>query len=491
MPTNTGTIGLIVILGVPVVAAAVLFLLRGRGVRFAGWIAGASAAISLAAALAMLPALYRGEVPTLAVPWIPAVGIEFDLHVDWLTLPFLVTEAAVTLVAVIYSWGYHEADERSGSFYALLLLFAVGMSGTTLADDMVLFYVFWELMLVASAILILGWGDGERRGPIALKYFIFTHLGSLMVLLGLIILYDATGTDTFSALRAGVALGSGLKRGVIGLFLVGFSVKMAVFPVHLWLPDAHTVAPMPVTIMLAAAMLSMGTYGILRFPLSIFSSADMAPFAVPMMIAGVVSEVYGALMALAERDVKRIIAYSSVSQMGYILFGLGTLTAAGITGATLHVVFHAIVKALLFMGAGWVLKSTGRRRIGELGGLAKQMPLAMVCMGVGALAIAGMPPFCIFDSEWMIFSGGFHTAHIGLSVATLLGSLLTVVYAVQLVIGIFFGSRPEGLTTKESHWAIVVPTVLLAALALIEGIFPGMVFDWVVHELPLLLGGIG
>lgn len=486
---NVEVVALVTILAAPVLTAVILSLLRGRSIRYAGWIAGASAAISLVAALMMLPALYRGEALTLKLPWIPAAGIEFDLHVDWLTLPFLVTESAVTLVAIVYGWGYHDGDERTGYFYALLLLFQVGMSGTTLADDMMLFYIFWELMLVASSLLILVWGDGKRRGAVALKYFIFTHLGSLMVLVGLIVLYDATGTDTFSALRAGVTLDPRLMRMVIGLFLAGFSVKMAIFPFHLWLPDAHTVAPMPVTIMLAAAMLSMGTYGILRFPLSIFSRVDMTPFALPMMIGGVFSEVYGALMALAERDVKRIIAYSSVSQMGYILFGLGTLTADGVTGATLHVVYHAIVKALLFMGAGWVVKSTGRRLITELGGLAKSMPLAAISTGVGALAIAGMPPFCIFDSEWMIFSGGFHTAHIGLSVVTLLGSLLTVVYAVQLVLGIFFGAEQEGLTVKQVHWAIVVPTVFLAVLALVEGLFPALLFDWVGHELPLILGG--
>ncbi len=486
---NVEAVALVTILAAPVLTAVILSLLRGRSIRYAGWIAGASAAISLVAALMMLPALYRSEALTLKLPWIPAAGIEFDLHVDWLTLPFLVTESAVTLVAIVYGWGYHDGDERTGYFYALLLLFQVGMSGTTLADDMMLFYIFWELMLVASSLLILVWGDGKRRGAVALKYFIFTHLGSLMVLVGLIVLYDATGTDTFSALRAGVTLDPRLMRMVIGLFLAGFSVKMAIFPFHLWLPDAHTVAPMPVTIMLAAAMLSMGTYGILRFPLSIFSRVDMTPFALPMMIGGVFSEVYGALMALAERDVKRIIAYSSVSQMGYILFGLGTLTADGVTGATLHVVYHAIVKALLFMGAGWVVKSTGRRLITELGGLAKSMPLAAISTGVGALAIAGMPPFCIFDSEWMIFSGGFHTAHIGLSVVTLLGSLLTVVYAVQLVLGIFFGAEQEGLTVKQVHWAIVVPTVFLAVLALVEGLFPALLFDWVGHELPLILGG--
>ncbi|HUV88150.1 MAG TPA: NADH-quinone oxidoreductase subunit M [Anaerolineae bacterium] len=483
------TVWLAIILGAPLVAAPALFLLRGRAVRAAGWIAGAATAFPLVGALALLPALHRGEVPAFSLGWIPAAGIRLMLHVDWLTLPFLITEAGVTLLAIVYAWGDHRQDERTPSFYGLLMLFAVGMTGTTLADAMFLFYVFWELMLVASSLLILVWGDGERRGPVALKYFILTHLGSLMVLVGLIVLYNASGTDSFAALRAGVALPPALATMVAALFLVGFCVKMAVFPLHLWLPDAHTVAPMPVTIMLAAAMLGMGTYGILRFPLGIFTRAQMEPFAVPMMVAGVISAIYGALMALAEEDVKRIIAYSSVSQMGYILFGLGTLTADGIAGATLHVIYHAIVKALLFMGAGLVVRSTGRRLITELGGLGKAMPLVATCTAVGALAITGMPPFCIFDSEWMIFAGGFHTAHIGLSALTLFGSLLTVAYALWFIGRVFFGPRPEGLTVTRPHWAMVAPTVLLAVLSLVEGIFPATVFDWVFHELPLILGG--
>lgn len=486
---STETIWLVTILGAPMAAALLLFLLHERGARVASWIAGLAATLSLAGAFLLLPALRRGDVPALSFQWIPAANIRMSLHLDWLTFPFLVTEAVVTLLAVVYTWGYHRPDDRTPTFYALLMLFAVGMSGTTLADDMFLFYIFWELMLVASCALIVIWGEGERRGAVALKYFIFTHLGSLMVLVGLLMLYDATGSGSFSALRAGVTLAPGLVVTVTTFFVVGFCVKMAIFPLHLWLPDAHAVAPMPVTIMLAAAMLSMGTYGILRFPLSIFSPAQMAPFAVPMMIAGIVSEIYGALMALAERDIKRIIAYSSVSQMGYILFGLGTLTYDGIAGATLHVIFHAIVKALLFMGVGLVVRATGRRRITELGGLGSAMPLVALCTGTGALAIAGMPPLCIFDSEWMIFAGGFHTAHIGLSILTLFGSLLTVAYALWFVGRIFFGTQPEGLTIDRLPWAMVAPTVLLAALSLIEGVFPAPVFDWVDQALNLILGG--
>jgi len=483
------TLWMVSILGAPLLAAVLLSLLRGRVVRAAGWIAGVAAALSLAGVLALLPSLQRGDVPTLSFEWIPAASIRLALHVDWLTLPFLLTEAAVTLVAVVYAWGYHHTDQRTPFFYALLMLFAVGMSGTTLADDMFLFYIFWELMLVASCALIAVWGEGERAGAVALKYFIFTHLGSLMVLVGLIVFYDATGSASFSLLREGVTLAPAIVGIVITLFIVGFSVKMAIFPLHLWLPDAHAVAPMPVTIMLAAAMLSMGTYGILRFPLSLFSRVQMAPFGVPMMVMGIVSEIYGALMALAEQDIKRVIAYSSVSQMGYILFGLGTLSYDGVAGATLHVVFHAIVKALLFMSVGLVIRATGRRRIAELGGLRGAMPVAALCTGVGALAIAGTPPFCIFNSEWMIFSGGFHTGQFGLAALTLFGSLLTVAYALWFVGRIFFGSRPAGLTVNRSPWTMVAPTVLLAALSLIGGLLPGPIFEWVSNGLSLILGG--
>jgi NADH-quinone oxidoreductase subunit M len=483
------TFWLVTILGAPLAAAALLPLLRGRGVRAAGGLAALASALSLISALALVPALRRGDVPALGFEWIPAAHIRLVLHLDWLALPFLVTEAGVTLVAVIYAWGYHRQDERTPFFYALLMLFAVGMSGTTLAHDMLLFYIFWELMLIASCALILIWGEGERRGAVALKYFIFTHMGSLMVLVGLILLHNATGSDTFSALRAGVTLAPQLVTVVITLFIIGFCIKMAIFPLHLWLPDAHSVAPMPVTIMLAAAMLSMGAYGILRFPLSIFSAARMTPFAVPMMVMGIISEVYGALMALAERDIKRIIAYSSVSQMGYILFGLGTLTYDGIAGATLHVIYHAIIKALLFMCAGLIIRATGRRRIEELGGLGGALPWVAVCTAIGALAIAGAPPFGLFNSEWMIFAGGFRTAHIGLSILTIFGSLLTVAYAMLFVGRIFFGPRPEALTVQRLPWAMLAPTLFLAVLAIVEGLLPAPIFDWAAHELTMILGG--
>ncbi|MGC9394958.1 MAG: complex I subunit 4 family protein [Anaerolineae bacterium] len=492
------TIALFLIVGAPFVTVIALFVFPRRLQPVARWLADGAAALSLAAMFALIPALRRGEVPTIALSWVPAAGIAFDLHIDWLTLPFAITEGAVTLLAIIYAWGSEVNDTRASYFYGLLLLFAVGMAGTTLADDMVLFYTFWELMLIASCALILVWGHASSSGPplrtVALKYFIFTHLGSLAVLVSLVVLYNATGTGRFSALRDGVTLAPQMVTTVITLFILGFCVKMAIFPLHIWLPDAHTVAPMPVTIMLAAAMLSMGAYGILRFPMSIFTIEQMRPFAVPMMIMGILSEIYGALMALAERDIKRIIAYSSVSQMGYILYGMGTLTYNGIAGATLHVIYHAIVKALLFMVVGLVVYVTGKRNIDEVGGLARRMPVTTACAAIGIMAIIAVPPLCVFDSEWMIFAGGLETPYLTLSVITIFGSLLTVAYALWFGSRIFLGKdpteTPDGPPQRvKKPLAMVAPTVLLAALAIIEGLFPAPLFDWVAHELPLLLGG--
>lgn len=486
---------LILVLATPVLAAAFLAVFRKVVTRSAGIIAVAAVFVSLVAAVMLAPGVAQGRFPATTLALDPMPHVELSLRLDWVSMPFLFTEIVVTLLALIYAWGYHNRSSSTPLFYALLLLFSVGMSGTTLADDTVLFYTFWELMLVASVALILIWGDeppgGPRRQSVALKYAIFTHVGSLLVLVAMLVLFDAVGYDSFSRLREGVDLSSRLTSTLIALFLIGFGVKMAVFPLHAWLPDAHTVAPMPVTIMLAAAMLSMGTYGILRFPMSLFGYSAVARFSVPMMVVGVVSEIYGALMALAERDIKRIIAYSSVSQMGYILFGLGTMNADGIIGGTLHVIYHAIVKALLFAVVGIVIRSTRQRHLDDLGGLGRALPLVTVCAAIGILAIAGVPPLCIFDSEWMVFAGGFHTGHIGLAVASLFGSLLTVIYALRFGGKLFLGEFPEGLTVERPPRAMVVPAVLLAAAAILGGLFPGPVVEWVSHELSALLGGLG
>jgi NADH-quinone oxidoreductase subunit M len=248
---------------------------------------------------------------------------------------------------------------------------------------------------------------------------------------------------------------------------------------------------MPVTIILAAAMLAMGTFGVLRFPYSLFPLETIQPFAIWLMIAGLVSEVYGALMALAEQEIKRIIAYSSVSQMGYILFGLGTLTARGMQGAIMHVVYHAIVKAMLFMVVGIIITVTKERDIRNVGGLGGKLPILTACAAIGLLGISGMPPLGIFNSEWMIFAGGFDSGvSIALTVITLIGSLLTLVYALRFFGKIFFGDQQPAEIMEQSPRALLVPTVALTVFLVIEGLLPGPLLAWAAQGLSTVFGGV-
>lgn len=313
-----------------------------------------------------------------------------------------------------------------------------------------------------------------------------------MVLVCLITMYVNFGTANMTEWMAQVSsLPVNMQVFMIIFFLIGFSVKMAIFPLHIWLPDAHTVAPMPVTIILAAAMLSMGTYGILRFPFTFFTLERLQPFAIWMMLAGLVSEVYGALMALAEKDIKRIIAFSSVSQMGYILFGLGTLTIRGMQGAIMHVVYHAIIKGLLFMVVGILIAITNERDIQKISGLGFKFPALCISAAIGVLGISGMPPLGIFNSEWMIFAGGFDSGvSIALTVMTLIGSLLTVIYALRFFGSIFFGKRlPEDLP-KKAPLALVIPTMAVTIFLIIQGLIPGPMLTWAMKGLAGIFGGI-
>ncbi|MFW5713728.1 MAG: complex I subunit 5 family protein [Brevefilum sp.] len=479
------------ITALPVLGVVVLLIWRKATKNQAASIGIISESFALIIPIVLISTLKQNGSVIFSLPWIPNMSISFRLELNWLSIVFLLTEVLVTLAAMIYSLGEKTGEKHSNYYYALLLLFSLGMSGTTLADDVFLFFIFWELMLLASVLLILVWGHGEIRFKVALKYFIITHMGSLIVLVCLITLYVNFGTANMGVWIAQISeLTPNMQVFLISFFLIGFSVKMAVFPLHIWLPDAHTVAPMPVTIILAAAMLSMGTYGILRFPFALFPLETLQPFAIWMMIGGLVSEVYGALMALAERDIKRIIAYSSVSQMGYILFGLGTLTLRGMEGAIMHVVYHAIVKALLFMVVGIIINITRERNIRNISGLGFKYPALCIAAAIGALGISGMPPLGIFNSEWMIFAGGFDSGvSIALTVMTLIGSLLTVIYALRFFGNIFFGDQqPEDLPVK-APLTLIIPTLGVTIFLIIEGLIPGPLLNWAMRGLTMVFGG--
>ena len=480
----------IFVLMIKLIGGVVLITVGSRMRKYARWIALAASIGSLALFISYLPALQAGVNMPFELDYMPELGIKLSLNIDWLSFPFLLTEEFVTIFAIIYSLGYIKTNEKPHLFYGLLLFFSAGMSGTTLANDIFLFYFFWELMLIASALLIVNWGESANRNATALKYFIITHLGSLFVLVALIMVYSQSGIDQFSRLWEAFQINPGSLQLIGSLFLVGFGVKMAIVPFHIWLPDTHSEAPMPVTIMLAAAMLSMGTYGILRFPMSFLTFEQFSVFSFPMMLFGVISEMYGAVMALVEKDIKRIIAYSSISQMGYILFGLGTLTVSGLMGSTLHVIYHAIVKALLFCAAGWIIKETGKRDINDIRRIGNGRLLLTICTMIGALSMVGVPALALFNSEWMIFSSGFQTPYTLLAVVEVLGSILTAAYILRFVGMLFFIPGEETPTREKAPLSVKVATCALAILTVIAGIFPAPLFSYVANEVPLILGGI-
>ena len=470
---------LLVLVGSPWVGGVILALFGRRWGRLNGLLAFCAAAVS-ALAIAIGSDLGREPDLILSWPWIPSMDIAFALRLDALSFPFAVNVLVVSLVAISYGWGYLRTAARVHLTYALLLGFMGSMLGTLLSEDVFLFFMFWESMLVTSSLLLAGWGEGKRVAQVTLKYFIYTQVGSLLILVSLVLLVANTGSSSLAVIPTQLSRLSQVQMTTLtALLLVGFCVKLAVFPLHTWLPDAHAVAPMPVTVMLAAAMLGMGAYGILRFPIATLGVASLRSLQLPLMIVALASEVYGALMSLASRDIKRIVAYSSVSQMGYVLFGLASLTARGIAGATFHIINHGILKALMFMGVGLIIRGTGRRRIDALGGLSNHMPKVVLGLGIGAIAISGMPPFCAFHSEWMIFSAGLSSPYPVLGYLELLAPLLTAAYALWFVFRLAFNPVPPDLVVGQNPRAMRWSFYLLVVAGLLVGLYPSPVYRWV------------
>ena len=274
-----------------------------------------------------------------------------------------------------------------------------------------------------------------------------------------------------------------IQKIVVIAIAIGCAVKMALWPVHTWLPDAHSEAPTPISVLLSGVMIKCGAYGIIRIALIFFGDAFLSLSTVFAVIA-IITMIYGGLLALAQTDVKRLLAYSSISQMGYIFFGISVATAYGLTGALFHIINHAIGKGLLFMCAGALIHQTGTRDLRELQGLAGKMPITAMAVMIGCFSLAGAPPFGGFQSEWMIFAGGFQRPEFALftSVA-LISTLITAAYYLWFIYRVFFGPRPEKLeSVKEAPFTMTIPMLILAFLAVLLGIWPRLATDIIAPE---------
>ncbi|MDP8888331.1 MAG: NADH-quinone oxidoreductase subunit M [Thermoproteota archaeon] len=366
-------------------------------------------------------------------------------------------------------------------YFALYLTFSMGMLGTVLATNLIQFYVFFELMLVPSFFLIAFYGYGARR-RIALMFFFWTHVGAVVLLLGLLAMGFFAGGFDFDTIRANVGnIPAQWLPLIVFALVIGLGVKLAAFLLHIWLPYAHAEAPTPVSALLSPAMIGIGAYGLLRLWMELLTGS-YEQYSLYINMWGLATMIYGGAMALMQDDIKKVLAYSSISQMGYILFGLSSESILGITGGTMMYVTHGLGKAILFMMAGSIILQTGTRSMAKLGGLAGKMPYTAVIAMIGALTIIGIPPTSGFMAEWILFNGVLQTATAEMDplrttmfALGILATVLSSAYILWMFKRIFFGKIPEQLAhVKDSNRYITATMAVFAAMTLIIGVYPDL-----------------
>jgi len=483
---------------IPAVTGLLIYLTRKWLREGLGWLATAATSVSFLLLLSLVPQLMEnhqtGQGPLLfTYSWIEPISVNFGFLIDMVSLPIGLVVAFVSVVSCLYSIKFMEGKPGRAIYYACLLLFATGMIGVILSEDLIQFYLFWELMLIPSYLLIEFWGESERRTSIAFKYFIFSHVGALSMLLGILSIYVYTGTFELMLLPLKSSLiPLSILPIIFTLLLFGFFVKLAVFPVHAWLPDTYSEAPTPVAVMLSGLAIKCGAYGIVRIIFLTFGQTVLQASNF-LAIPGIVTMVYGGVMALAQTDMKRLLAFSSISQMGYILFGFGTTSTLGIQGGLLHIVSHAICKSLLFMCVGSIARQTGTRDIRKLGGLIQKMPTTTIACFIGALSLVGIPPLNAFWSEWMIFGGGISSGKILITFIGAASTMITAGYYLRFLWSISFGPVPKNLSNvKQAPLLLRIPTVILATTSVLLGILPGLTLEFMTpaaEYLSSLIGG--
>jgi NADH-quinone oxidoreductase subunit M len=342
--------------------------------------------------------------------WIPSLGIRYSLGVDGISLLLVLLTALMGAVAVLSSWD--AVHDRLKQYYALLLVLQTGMIGVFVSLDLILFYIFWEVVLVPMYFLIGVWG-GPRKLYAAIKFFLYTLAASVLMLVGILALYfqhfSQFGVLTFDyADLLRVQMPFWLEQAVFWSFFLGFAVKVPMFPFHTWLPDAHTEAPTAGSVILAAVLLKMGTYGFLRFSLPLLPRASATLYIVEALVAlSIIAILYGALVCLAQKDWKRLVAYSSVSHLGFCTLGIFSLNANGIGGSVIQQINHGISTGMLFLIVGVVYERRHTREIADFGGLAHSMPRFAAVFAIAMLSSAGLPLLNGFVGEFTILAGAF------------------------------------------------------------------------------------
>ncbi len=464
----------------PLLGAVTLLCLPKEKTQLVRVVAAISAGGAFLASL-WLWAHYDASTPDFKflerMSWVPAFNIQYLMGVDGLSLALVVLTTLLTLLSIIASF---HIEERVKEYFFFFLMLETGMVGVFFALDLFLFYVFWELTLVPMYFLIGIWG-GPKKEYAAIKFFLFTLFGSVFMLIAILALYFNTLPHTFDyteILQQSPKLAMGLQLWIFLGFYLGFAVKVPAFPFHTWLPLAHVEAPTAVSVLLAGVLLKMGTYGLLRFSFALLPLATQK-LAMALAIIAAINIVYGAFCSLAQTDIKRMIAYSSVNHMGYALLGMASLNVIGFSGAAMQMINHGIITGALFLLVGVLYDRAHTRDINAFGGLGEKLPVYTGITTLACFASLGLPLLSGFVSEFLCFLGAFQVVQYRyLTVISLLGILITAAFFLVLIKKVFLGalnSKWEKLPDMNTRELIAV--VPLCVLMVLFGILPSLLLS--------------
>ena len=404
--------------------------------------------------------------------WIPSIGAQYFLGIDGLSVPMILLTALLSFICIIASW---KIDTGVKGYFGLFLLLETGMMGVFCALDFFLFYVFWEVMLLPMYFLIGIWGSQEdRREYSAIKFFLYTLMGSVLLLLAMLAFYFATEPHTFNMLtimhQAGT-FGRTFQLYIYMAMFIGFAIKVPIFPFHTWLPDAHVAAPTAVSVILAGVLLKMGTYGLLRFNFPMVPEAARH-FGWMLALLGAINIIYGALCAMAQSDLKKLVAYSSISHMGISLLGMAALTPRGMTGALMQMFNHGTITAMMFLLVGVVYDRVHHRKIDQFGGLRTRVPIYAGIFSLAFFAALGLPGMSGFIGEALCFLGAF-PVYRTITIVSLSGVVLTAGYVLWMLQRVLLGPlNPRYEDLEEINGREIFMLAPLGVIVVLLGIWP-------------------
>lgn len=424
------------------------------------------------------------------IGWFPEIGLNYYLGIDGISFPLILLTILLTPLVVYFSWGQ---SKRPALYFSLFMLIEAGVIGVFSSLDFILFFIFWEIVLIPMFFVIGIWG-GERKEYASFKFLIYTHVASLVLLIGIFAMYfhggELLGERTFSIPELTAAnFSMEFQMLWFPILFLAFAVKIPIVPFHTWLPDAHVEAPTGGSAMLAGVLLKMGTYGILRVAYLMNPDA-VSHYVVPVVILGLMNVIYGALVALKQDDLKKMIAYSSISHMGFVVLGIQSYNLYGLKGAVFQMVAHGLISAALFMSCGTVQYATGTRRISLLQGMYNKMPVGMTLMIIGFFASMGMPGFIGFIGEFTVLLGfyeafGFWVVLLGL------GIILSVAYYLWAFQRVAYGHTPISFSgVKDIKRNEIVAISLLLIVVIYFGLQPEQIFSIIDGKVGSLLSGL-